>query len=116
VPIGEPADDGVPETLQFRLDERTALMLIPTGGFAWVLGNRDIAPSGVSEVMMSMAAGSAEEVSTVVGRMRREGGEVLAEPTQQDWGFAGVAADPDGHAWQIIAGAEWITSAIPMIR
>lgn len=45
-PFGEPAEDGVPEPLQFRLDERTSLMLVPTGGFGWVLGSRDVAPPG----------------------------------------------------------------------
>lgn len=102
-PFGEPAEDGVPEPLQFRLDGHTALMLIPTGGFGWVIGNREVAPGSVSEVLMSLTVASAEEVSAVVGRMREAGGEVLAEPTQQDWGFTAVITDPDGHAWQIIA-------------
>ncbi|WP_120005109.1 VOC family protein [Nesterenkonia muleiensis] len=102
-PFGEPAEDGVPEPLQFRLDQRTSLMLVPTGGFDWVLGSRDVAPPGVSEVLLSLSAASAEEVGDVVGRMRDAGGEVLAEPAQQDWGFTAVATDPDGHAWQIIA-------------
>lgn len=106
VPIGEPAEDGVPEPLQFRIDERTSLMLIPTGGFGWVLGDREIAPPGISEVLLSLSATSAEEVRAVVDRMRHAGGEVLAEPAQQDWGFTGVAADPDGHAWQIIVETE----------
>lgn len=52
---------------------------------------------------MSVTVASAEEVSAVVGRMREAGGEVLAELTQQDWGFTAVITDPDGHAWQIIA-------------
>lgn len=104
-PMGEPAEDGVPEPLQFRLDEHTALMLIPTGGFGWVLGSREVAPTGVSEVLLGLSAESPEEVRAVVGRMRHAGGEVLAEPAQQEWGFTGVATDPDGHAWQIIAGA-----------
>jgi hypothetical protein len=32
--IGDPADDGVPEPLQFALNEGVHLMLIPTGGFS----------------------------------------------------------------------------------
>ncbi|WP_150460189.1 VOC family protein [Nesterenkonia ebinurensis] len=102
-PFGEPAEDGVPEPLQFRLDQRTSLMLVPTGGFGWVLGSRDVAPPGVSEVLLSLNVASAEAVSAVVTRMHDAGGEVLAEPAQQDWGFTAVATDPDGHAWQIIA-------------
>lgn len=105
-PVGDPAEDGVPEPLQFRLDERAALMLIPAGGFGWVLGNREVAPLGVSEVLLSLSVATPEKVGAVVGQMRYAGGEVLAEPAQQEWGFTGVATDPDGHAWQIIAGTE----------
>lgn len=104
-PFGEPADDGVPEPLQFTLDERTSLMLIPTGGFGWVLGDRDVAPAGVSEVLLSLWFTSQEEVIAVIDRMRNAGGDILAEPTHQEWGFAAVATDPDGHAWQLLAHA-----------
>ncbi len=102
-PVGEPAEDGVPEPLQFRLDEHTILMLVPTGGFGWVIGDREIAPRGSSEVLLSLTAASPGEVSRIVERMHAGGGVILAAPMQQDWGFAGVATDPDGHAWQIIA-------------
>lgn len=105
-PFGEAAEDGVPEPLQFRLDEHTVLMLIPTGGFGWVLGSREVAPAGVSEVLLSLSVSPSDEVGAVVGRMRHAGGDVLAEPAQQEWGFTAVATDPDGHAWQIIAGTE----------
>lgn len=104
-PVGQPADDGVPEPLQFSLDERTTLMFVPTGGFGWVIGNRDLAPTSTSEVLLGLTVESAEEVISIVDRMRRHGGQVLAEPEQQEWGFSGVATDPDGHAWQIIADA-----------
>ncbi|GAA4928046.1 VOC family protein [Nesterenkonia rhizosphaerae] len=102
-PLGEPAADGVPEPLQFSLDERTSLMLIPAGGFSWVLGKGDVAPAGLSEVLLSLQVTSAEEVSGTLERMRANGGKILAETEQQEWGFTGVATDPDGHAWQIIA-------------
>lgn len=102
-PVGELAEDGVPEPLQFRLDEHTMLMLVPTGGFGWVIGDREIAPRGSSEVLLSLTAASPEEVSRIVERMHAGGGQILAAPMQQDWGFTGVATDPDGHAWQIIA-------------
>jgi predicted lactoylglutathione lyase len=105
-PIGEPAEDGVPEPLQFRLDERTALALIPSGGFSWVIGGREVATPGISEVLLGLSVASPEEVTAVVDRMRAHGGWVLAEPEQQDWGFTAVAADPDGHAWQIVAESE----------
>jgi Acyl-CoA dehydrogenase, C-terminal domain len=31
-PVGDPADDGVPEPLQFDLNEGVRIMLVPTGG------------------------------------------------------------------------------------
>lgn len=33
--FGEPAEDGVPEPLQFVLNDGVQLMLIPTGGFGY---------------------------------------------------------------------------------
>lgn len=102
-PVGEPAEDGVPEPLQFRLDEHVTLMLIPTGGFGWALGGRDVALPGLSEVLLSVTAASTEEVWEIVKRMHAAGGEVLTTPEQQDWGFTAVVTDPDGHAWQIMA-------------
>ena len=51
--VGEPAEDGVPEPLQFRLDTGTTLMFVPTGGFGWVLGGRDSAPAGSHEILLA---------------------------------------------------------------
>ena len=101
-PIGEPAEDGVPEPLQFRLAEGVSLMLIPKGGFGWVIGDRQVAPAGTSEVLLALTVASAEQVRLIVASMRDGGGQVLVEPAQQEWGFVGVATDPDGHAWQIL--------------
>ncbi|WP_328821709.1 VOC family protein [Nesterenkonia haasae] len=102
-PIGEPTEDGVPEPLQFRIDENSTVMFIPTGGFGWVLGDRMAAPRNVSECLLTLTVQSPTEVSASIERMRAGGGGVFAAPAQQDWGFSGVATDPDGHAWQIIA-------------
>jgi hypothetical protein len=45
-PIGEAAEDGIPEPLQFVLNQGVRLMLVPTGGFGWVTGNRPTARRG----------------------------------------------------------------------
>lgn len=102
-PIGAPAEDGVPEPLQFRLDERTVLALIPAGGLGWDLGGRRIAPSGVSECLLGVTLGTEPDVDRLVERIRHAGGEVIAEPERQDWGYTAVCADVDGHAWQLTA-------------
>ena len=57
-PIGELADDGVPEPLQFVLNDGARLMFIPTGGFGWVTGDHETATPGTSEVLLSRGAGS----------------------------------------------------------
>lgn len=36
--VGEPAEDSVPEPLQFALNDGARIMLVPTGGFSWVIG------------------------------------------------------------------------------
>ena len=41
--IGELADDGVPEPLLFVLNPMSRLMLVPTGGFGWVIGDHQVA-------------------------------------------------------------------------
>jgi hypothetical protein len=52
-PIGEAAEDGIPEPLQFVLNRGVRLMLVPTGGFGWVTGNRPTAGRGASECLLA---------------------------------------------------------------
>lgn len=99
--FGEPADDGVPEPLQFRLGADVTLMLIPPGGFGWVTGNRPTAEPGVSECLLCLPAANDAEVAEQVARAVAAGAEVVAPPSDQPWGVtAAVVADPDGHLWQ----------------
>ncbi|HIY65991.1 MAG TPA: VOC family protein [Candidatus Agrococcus pullicola] len=102
-PKGGPSDDGVPEPLQFDLGPGIRLMLIPTGGFGWVLEGRAVANPDVSECVMSLQLESKEEVDRLVDRVPAAGGEVDAAPAQQDWGYAALVSGPDGHAWQFVA-------------
>ncbi|MEE2037711.1 VOC family protein [Nocardiopsis sp. CT-R113] len=100
--VGEPAEDGVPEPLMFRLDQRTLLVLVPAGGFDWVLGDsRGLAPAGTSECLLGVEVGTEQEVVDLVARIRDSGGEVVAEPEHKPWGYTALCADPDGHVWQI---------------
>lgn len=50
VAIDEPADDGLPEPLQFQISGGLRLMLIPRGGFGWVIGGREESPQATHEV------------------------------------------------------------------
>ncbi|HEY0698995.1 MAG TPA: VOC family protein [Micromonospora sp.] len=99
--IGEPAGDGIPEPLQFVVNDGLRLMLVPTGGFGWVIGNHEVAPRGQSECVLGLSVGTPGEVNEVVDRAREAGAEIVAEPTRQPWGHSGAFADPDGHVWLV---------------
>ncbi|RKQ90975.1 hypothetical protein C8N24_0791 [Solirubrobacter pauli] len=97
--FGAPADDGVPEPLQFALNDGVHLMLIPRGGFGWVIGDRDAAARGQVETVLSLTG----DVDAVIERARRAGGEIVTEPARQPWGYTGTFADRDGHLWMVTA-------------
>jgi predicted lactoylglutathione lyase len=98
---GEPGDDGVPEPLMFALNPMTRLMLVPTGGFGWVIGDRHVADVGTSECVLGIGAATDDGVEEIVERARRAGATVAAEPAPQPWGYAASFADPDGHVWTV---------------
>ncbi len=99
--IGELADDGVPEPLMFVLNRMSRLMLVPTGGFGWVIGDHQVAPVGTSECVLGIAAATDDDVNEIVERARRAGATVATEPAPQPWGYAASFADPDGHIWTV---------------
>jgi uncharacterized protein len=100
-PIGEPAHDGVPEPLQFALNDGVHIMLVPTGGFGWVIGDHEVARRGQSECVLSLGARTDADVAAVVERARQAGATIVTEPGQRPWGYAGAFADPDGHIWMV---------------
>lgn len=99
---GELADDGVPEPLRVQLNDRTAVMYIPTGGFGWVTADRPTAAPGTSECLISLQLKSADEVDDLVDRVFAAGGRVVSGPEQKEWGYTGTFTDPDGHLWEAI--------------
>ncbi|MEU5945172.1 VOC family protein [Micromonospora sp. NPDC047465] len=101
--VGEPAEDGIPEPLQFALNDGLRVMLVPVGGFGWVIGRHEVARRGHSECVLSLSAATSAEAAQLVERARAAGAEVVVEPGQQPWGFAGAFADPDGHLWMVSA-------------
>ncbi len=104
-PIGEAAADGIPEPLQFVLNQGVRLMLVPTGGFGWVTGNRPTAERGTSECLLALTVADERRVDELVERARQAAAEVVLEPTQQPWGCSAAFADPDGHLWQVTPAA-----------
>ncbi|GAA2599927.1 VOC family protein [Dactylosporangium fulvum] len=105
-PFGAPADDGVPEPLQFALNDGMRLMLIPTGGFGWVIGDRRVAAPGDSECVLSLDAADSAAVDAMIDRARAAGAKVVTEPGSQPWAYAGAFEDPDGHVWMVAASTE----------
>ena len=98
-PVGEVAADGVPEPLRFALNDGAHLVLIPTGGFGWVIGGRAVTAPGTSECVLTLATETEEEVDEIVGRAREAGAVIVTAPGLQPWGYTGAFADPDGHVW-----------------
>lgn len=98
--FGDPADDGVPEPLQFRLTAETSMMLIPRGGFGWVIGeDREVAKPGTSECVLTLPVA---DVDAAVARAVAAGATVVTPRTEMPWGYTATIADPDGHVWQLV--------------
>jgi uncharacterized protein len=100
----EVADDGIVEPLLFVLNADTRLMLIPTGGFGWVIGDREVASPTTSECVIGLVATSEAGVNEIVERARQGGARVATEPAPQPWGYAATFTDPDGHVWNVTSG------------
>ena len=88
--VGEQGDDGLPEPLQFEVTPGLRVMLIPTGGFGWVIGDRKRSPRGRHECLVVIGLGTDAEVAepdamcTRCGRRDRVRGRDpdLGRPTQ----------------------------------
>jgi len=100
-PVGEPAEDGVPEPLQFALNDGLRVMLIPAGGFDRITGDHDTAPNGSSECVLTVATNTDDGVAELIDRARAAGGTIVTAAGPQFWGYAGAFADLDGHIWMV---------------
>jgi predicted lactoylglutathione lyase len=87
-PIGEIAEDGVPEPLQFVLNQGVRVMFLPTGGFGWVTGHRPTAGRDASECFLALTVADERDVDKLVERVRKAGAEIVIEPGQQPWGYS----------------------------
>lgn len=85
--VGEPAEDGVPEPLMFRTGEGALLVLVPRGGFGWVLGEgRELAAPGTSECLLGMSLTTEAEVDALVESVRRAGERCRPNPSTSPGG------------------------------
>ena len=99
--VGEPEYDGLPEPLQFLINNHTLLMLIPRDGFEHTLGGALIAKPTTHSSLLSISAGTRAEVEELYARSVASGANALEEPNQKPWGYMATIADPDGHPWLI---------------
>jgi uncharacterized protein len=100
--VGEPADDGVPEPLQFPLNDGVRLMLIPRGGFGWVVQPRTVAEEGHSECLVTVFADDEAGVDAFVRRAADAGATIASPPGAQPWAYSATFTDPDGHLWSVM--------------
>ncbi|MFG1626834.1 VOC family protein [Kribbella sp. NPDC049227] len=107
---GEPDRDGVPEPLRLTLGDHVRVMLIPKVGFGWVLSGRKQATAGRSECVVSLSLPTRADVDDLLARAERAGAEIVRPSGEQDWGYDGAFADPDGHVWHIALAGEFMTS------
>ena len=107
--FGEPADDGLPEPLQFQISGGLRLMLIPRVGFGWVIGDRKRSPKGTHECQFVIGLPTQAEVDDLLRRAQEAGAQPVIEAGEQKWGYAGAFADPDGHQWQVSVADGFLT-------
>ena len=97
----ELGDDGLPEPLQFEISTGLRVMLIPTRGFAWVIGNRKRSPRDSHECQVLIGLATDAAVDKLMHRAQDAGAEIVFEAGNQQWGYTGAFTDPDGHMWQV---------------
>jgi predicted lactoylglutathione lyase len=107
--VGELGDDGLPEPLQSEISVGLRVMLIPTRGFGWVIGDRKRSPRGTHECQVLIGLATDGAVDMLMRLARDAGAEVVFEPGSQKWGYSGAFTDPDGHMWQVSRADGFLT-------
>jgi uncharacterized protein len=107
--VGELGDDGLPEPLQFEISSGLRVMLIPTRGFGWVIGDRKRSPRGTHECQVLIGLATDAAVDTLIRRAQDAGAKIVFEAGNQNWGYAGAFIDPDGHMWQVGRAGGFLT-------
>ncbi|MDP9794773.1 putative glyoxalase superfamily protein PhnB [Catenuloplanes nepalensis] len=104
--VGEIASDGLPEPLQFDVGNGVLIILVPTGGFDWAIGERRMADDQAVSTVLELAVEDSTQVTAAFDRAVAAGGTPVASPAAQPWGMtSATVADPDGHLWLITSPA-----------
>ena len=99
--LGDPAEDGVPEPLQFVINASLRVMLVPRVGFGRTVGGAEVTSPGQHECLLTISVATEATTDALVARAVVEGAELITSPGPQPWGYAGAFADPDGHTWMV---------------
>ncbi|GAC1323060.1 MAG: VOC family protein [Mycobacteriales bacterium] len=99
--LGELGDDGVPEPLQFVLNAGVRVMLVPRGGFGWIIAGAQSAPIGQHECLLAIGTATDSDTDALVAKAVARGAGLVTPAGQQPWGYAGAFTDPDGHIWMV---------------
>jgi uncharacterized glyoxalase superfamily protein PhnB len=105
-PFGEElGSDGIPEPLQFAVNDGLTLMLVPTGGFdRYVIGEeRSVAEPWACECVLSLDAPDPGTVDAAFARAIEAGAVSVMAPARKPWAYTATFADPDGHLWSVVA-------------
>ena len=100
-PVGELDDEGIPEPLQFALADGVTMMLIPTEGFGWVLGDQPAAQRGQSECILTVTVDNEAAVDAQTAKAIAAGAVQVTAPTRKPWAYLATFTDPDGHLWMV---------------
>ncbi|MFC7405530.1 VOC family protein [Georgenia alba] len=101
--VGEPESDGLPEPLTLAVNDGLHLVLVPTDGFGWAVGDRAVAAPHTVECLLGVTVADDAAVDRLVRRATDAGADLVTAPGEQPWGYTGTVADPDGHLWEISA-------------
>lgn len=84
-------------------DNRTVVMLFPESTFKGFTGNAVTDAAQSNEVLLSVGAGSREEVDEIARKAEQAGGTVFGKPGEKDgWMYGCGFTDLDGHRWNVL--------------
>ena len=97
--IGQAASDGIAEPLRFDI-HGTSILLIPTGGFSWALGDLEMTDNNTVGCLLTCVVSDDAGVDELASRADVNGGTLVLPPSKQPWGiYAATFTDPDGNLW-----------------
>lgn len=79
--IGPIAEDGLAEPLRFDISG-TSVLLIPTGGFNWVLGDLELSGRGKVSCLLVYGVDDDAGVDELTERAADRGGSIVLQPIQ----------------------------------